>query len=102
VSVTERLHEIGIRKAVGATNRQILNEFIAEAIVLSVSGAIIGIVVSLIINLLLRIFTDIAPVVQWQALVIATAVSMLIGILFGSIPALQAARKDPISALRGE
>jgi ABC-type antimicrobial peptide transport system permease subunit len=102
VSVTERLHEIGIRKAVGATNRQILNEFIAEAVVLSVSGAIIGIVVSLIINLLLRIFTDIAPVVQWQALVIATAVSMLIGILFGSIPALQAARKDPISALRGE
>jgi putative ABC transport system permease protein len=102
VSVTERLHEIGIRKAVGATNRQILNEFIAEAVVLSVSGAIIGIIVSLVVNLLLRIFTDIAPVVQWQALVIATAVSMLIGIVFGSVPALQAARKDPISALRGE
>ncbi len=102
VSVTERLHEIGIRKAVGATNRQILNEFIAEAMLLSFTGAIIGIVVSLIVNLLLRIFSDLQPVVQWQVLVGATLVSMLIGIVFGSIPALQAARKDPITALRGE
>jgi ABC-type antimicrobial peptide transport system permease subunit len=102
VSVTERLHEIGIRKAVGATNRQILGEFIAEAMLLSVFGAIFGILVSLLINLLLRIFTDIQPVVQWQVMIAATAISMLIGILFGSIPALQAARKDPIAALRGE
>lgn len=102
VSVAERLHEIGIRKAVGATNRQILGEFMAEAVVLSVSGAILGIVVSLIINLLLRILTDIAPVVQWQVLVVATLTSMVIGILFGSVPALNAARKDPITALRGE
>ena len=102
VSVTERLHEIGIRKAVGATNRQILGEFIAEAVLLTVTGAIIGILVSLLINLLLRIFTDIQPVVQWPVLVAVTAISMLIGILFGSVPALQAARKDPITALRGE
>lgn len=102
VSVTERLHEIGIRKAVGATNRQILHEFIAEAVLLSVFGAIFGILISLFINLLLRIFTDIQPVVQWQVMVGATAVAMLIGIVFGSIPALQAARKDPITALRGE
>ncbi|HWT56067.1 MAG TPA: ABC transporter permease [Candidatus Microsaccharimonas sp.] len=102
VSVTERLHEIGIRKAVGATNRQILNEFVAEAVVLSVFGAIAGIIVSLAINLVLRIMTNIAPVVQWQVLVGATLVSVCIGILFGSVPALKAARKDPIAALRGE
>lgn len=102
VSVTERLHEIGIRKAVGATNRQILNEFIAEATLLSVTGAIFGILISLFINLLLRIFTDIQPVVQWQVMLAVTAVSVIIGVLFGSIPALQAARKDPIAALRGE
>jgi ABC-type antimicrobial peptide transport system permease subunit len=102
VSVTERLHEIGIRKAVGATNRQILGEFVAEAVVLTVSGAIMGIIASLAINLLLRIFTDLTPVVQWQVIVIATAISVCIGILFGTAPALKAARKDPIAALRGD
>jgi ABC-type antimicrobial peptide transport system permease subunit len=102
VSVTERMHEIGIRKAVGATNRQILGEFVAEAVVLSVFGAIVGIVVSLIINLVLRILTNIAPIVQWQVMLVATLVSVAIGILFGSVPAMKAARKDPIAALRGE
>ncbi|MBC7581708.1 ABC transporter permease [Aeromicrobium sp.] len=102
VSVTERMREIGIRKAVGATNRQILNEFIAESVVLTLSGAFIGVFISLAINLVLRILTDLAPVVQWQVLLAATIVSMLIGIIFGSVPALKAARKDPIAALRGE
>lgn len=102
VSVTERMHEIGIRKAVGATNRQILNEFIVEAVLLSVTGAVAGIVVSLVINLVLRTVTDIAPIVQWPVLAGATIISVCIGILFGSVPALKAARKDPIAALRGE
>jgi ABC-type antimicrobial peptide transport system permease subunit len=102
VSVTERLHEIGIRKAVGATNRQILNEFVTEAVLLTVTGAILGIIASLLINLILRILTDIQPIVEWQPIVAATFVSIVIGILFGSVPALKAARKDPISALRGE
>lgn len=102
VSVTERLHEIGIRKAVGATNKQILGEFVAEAVVLTVSGALLGIIASLVVNLLLRIFTELTPVVQWQVILVATAISVCIGILFGSAPALKAARKDPISALRGE
>jgi ABC-type antimicrobial peptide transport system permease subunit len=102
VSVTERMHEIGIRKAVGATNRQILGEFMSEAIVLCVFGAITGVVVSLVINLMLRILTSLAPVVQWQVIVGATLVSVLVGIIFGTVPALKAARKDPIAALRGE
>ncbi len=102
VSVTERMHEIGIRKAVGATNKQILGEFVAEAIVLSVTGAFVGVVISLIINVILRIMTNLAPVVQWEIIAGTTIVSVLIGIVFGTVPALKAARKDPIAALRGE
>lgn len=102
VSVTERMHEVGIRKAVGATNRQILDEFIAEAVVLSVTGVLIGVVISLIINVLLRIFTSLTPSFDWPIFVIAAIVSIAIGVLFGTAPALKAARKDPIAALRNE
>jgi len=102
VSVTERMHEIGIRKAVGATNRQILSEFMSEAIVLSCTGVVIGVIVSLIVNLLLRLFTSLTPVVVWPAIIVAAVVSIAIGVLFGSAPALKAARKDPIAALRSE
>jgi putative ABC transport system permease protein len=102
VSVTERLHEIGIRKAVGATNRQILSEFMAEATMLSVIGSLVGIGISLVINLVLRILTDLTPVVDWKIIVLASGISIIVGILFGTAPALKAARKDPIAALRGE
>jgi putative ABC transport system permease protein len=102
VSVTERMHEIGIRKALGATNRQILNQFLIESTVLSLTGGFIGIALSLLIDYLLRIFTTLTPSISWLALVIATGVSLLVGILFGSIPALKAARKDPIDALRND
>jgi len=102
VSVTERMREIGIRKAVGATNRQILSEFMAEAIVLSVTGAILGIVVAGVTVVILRLTTSLTPVVQWPVVVVAAGVSMLVGIVFGSAPALKAARKDPITALRNE
>lgn len=102
VSVTERMHEIGIRKALGATNRQILNQFLIESTVLSLTGGFIGIALSLFIDYLLRIFTTLTPSISWLALVIATGVSLLVGIIFGSIPALKAARKDPIDALRND
>ncbi|HSH17763.1 MAG TPA: ABC transporter permease [Candidatus Saccharimonadales bacterium] len=102
VSVTERMHEIGIRKAIGATSRQIMSQFLLEASVLSVIGGIIGLAVSLLINLLLRILTDLEPVVSWPVVVIATGVSLLVGIIFGTAPALKAAKKDPIQALRHE
>lgn len=102
VSVTERMHEIGIRKAVGATNRQLLNQFIIEASVLSVAGGIIGIIVAVLIDVLLRIFTDIQPVISWQVVLLAVGVSLIIGVVFGSAPAFKAARKQPIDALRNE
>lgn len=102
VSVTERTREIGIRKAVGATNRQILGQFITEAALLSLVGGILGIILAFVINGLLRITTDLQPVVTVPAVLIASAVSLLIGIVFGFMPAVRAARKDPIDALRDE
>jgi putative ABC transport system permease protein len=102
VSVTERVREIGIKKAVGATNRQILNQFVFESGLISLIGGLIGIALSYLIELALILLTDLKPVIEWQIVVIATGVSLLVGVVFGSIPALKAARKDPIDALRAE
>lgn len=102
VSVTERMHEIGVRKAIGATSRQILGQFMLEAVVLSFIGGVLGILFSLLAQGLLHIYTDLKPVISWEAIVIAAGVSVAIGIVFGTLPALKAARKDPIDALRHE
>lgn len=100
VSVSERTKEIGVRKAVGATNQQILSQFMLEAAVLSFVGGVVGVFVSLVVNYCLRIFTDIQPVITLPIVLIATAVSLIVGVVFGVTPALRAARKDPIEALR--
>jgi ABC-type antimicrobial peptide transport system permease subunit len=102
VSVTERMQEIGIRKAVGATSRQIMTQFLVESTVLSVVGGIIGVILSLLISLVLRIFTPLQPIVSWQVVLLAAGVSLVVGIIFGTAPAIKAARKDPIDALRNE
>lgn len=101
-SVTERTREIGIRKAVGATNRQILSQFLTEGLALTITGGIIGILVSLAIFGLLRLYTGLQPVITLPVILIAVGVSVAIGIIFTVAPALKAARKDPIVALRGE
>lgn len=101
-SVTERTHEIGVRKAIGATNRQILNQFVLESAVLSLLGGIIGVIISISAVLLLRVYTSLKPVVSWEAIVVATGASLIIGVVFGAAPAIKAARKDPIEALRHE
>jgi putative ABC transport system permease protein len=102
VSVTERMQEIGIRKAVGATSRQIMNQFLIEATVLSVTGGVIGVILSLLINIALRVLTSLQPSISWEVMALAAGVSLLVGIIFGTAPALKAARKDPIEALRNE
>jgi putative ABC transport system permease protein len=102
VSVTERMHEIGLRKAIGATNQQIMRQFMAEAFVLSATGAVIGVALSCIAVGLLRVYTSLQAVLVWQVLVLAPVVAVAAGVLFGTAPALKAARKDPIEALRHE
>ena len=102
VSVTERTREIGIRKAVGATNRQILGQFLTEAAILGLAGGVIGVLFSVLINFLLRVLTDLQPVITLPVVGIAIGMAWLVGIIFGVTPALRAARKDPIDALRYE
>lgn len=100
VSVTERTREIGIRKAVGASDAQIGTQFLIEATTLSVWGAAIGVGLAGVVNLFLRIMTDLEPIIVWEVVVFSTVVSILIGVLFGAAPAYKAAKKDPIDALR--
>jgi putative ABC transport system permease protein len=102
VSVSERTREIGIRKAIGATNRQIMNQFLVEGSLLSIFGGIIGIIVSLIINGLLRLYTSLHPAITIPIMVLAVVISVGVGIIFSVAPALKAARKRPIDSLRGE
>lgn len=100
VSVTERTREIGLRKAVGATPKTILTQFLVEAVVLSVGGGLIGISLGLLFLLIINRFFP--AVITIGALILAFSVSALIGIVFGVAPALRASRLNPIDALRYE
>lgn len=102
VTVTERMHEIGVRKAIGATKRQIMGQFMAEATLLSLAGGVIGIIAALICEYLISVFTPLQPIITWQMMVLVVGVSLTVGVVFGGVPALKAARKDPIAALRHE
>lgn len=100
VSVTERTREIGIRKAIGATNSQIMWQFLIEAIVMSVVGGIIGLFVAYLLAFVISIFLPFSPALTGGIVATAFIVSLAVGLVFGIFPALRAARKDPIHALR--
>ena len=103
VSVTERTREIGLRKAVGAKRRDVLIQFLAEAMVLSVLGGLIGVAVGIGgAQLISPLLGSSKALVTPQSVVLALAVSLGIGIFFGFYPANRAARLNPIDALRYE
>lgn len=102
VSVTERTREIGIRKAIGAKNRDILIQFLVESIVLSVTGGILGILFAVSISAILSRFTVLVTSITVFPIIIAFSFSTVIGLFFGIYPAMRAARLNPIDALRYE
>lgn len=102
VTVTERTREIGIRKAVGATNSAILLQFLIESVVITCLGGAIGLVITYIAGSVISAKTTLAPSITADILIYAIGLSITVGIVFGLIPAIRAARKNPIEALRYE
>jgi putative ABC transport system permease protein len=101
-SVTERTREIGIRRAIGAKRKQIVLQFLIETVVLSTTGGIIGLGVGVLIPVLITFVSGMATVITLQGVLLPLFISMSIGIIFGLYPAMNAAKVDPIIALRHE
>jgi len=100
VSVSERTHEIGIRKAVGASAQNIMMQFMFEALILSGLGCVLGIFLGYLFAFLVSVFTPFSPFISWEIIAITVVTTVAVGILFGTYPALKAATKKPIESLR--
>lgn len=100
VSVAERTHEIGIRKAVGASARNILMQFLFEALILSVLGGIFGLLLGYLLAFLLSVITPFAPFISLEIILVTFLTVLAVGIIFGIYPAIKAAAKNPIESLK--
>ncbi len=103
VTVTERTREIGLRMAVGASRRDVLSQFLAEAVLISIAGGLAGILLGVALPLSVQYFTDDIQIpISWLSIAVAFTVSLLVGLVFGILPANRAARLNPTEALRYE
>ena len=101
-SVTERTREIGIRRAIGAKRKQIIYQFLIETVVLSMAGGLVGLGIGVLIPFMITHFSGMPTVITCDGILLPLFISMAIGIVFGLYPAMNAARVDPIVALRHE
>ena len=102
ISVTERTREIGVRKALGATRREILWQFLVEAATLTLVGGMIGMLVGWLVSVVLGAATAVPAYVPLSSIIIALIAAAATGLVFGIYPASKAARLDPVEALRYE
>jgi len=102
ISIRERIKEIGIRRAVGAKRRDILIQFLSEALILSISGGVIGVIIGITVSMLIAIFSGWPFVISINAVAASFLSTFVIGIFFGVYPAMKAALSDPIKALQFE
>ena len=100
VTVAERTREIGIRKAVGASNGDIVSQFMIESLFLSIAGGVSGYIVGYLLAFSISTLLPFDPAFSWEIAGITAATSLIVGVVFGLYPAIRAARKDPIDALR--
>jgi putative ABC transport system permease protein len=101
-NVRSRIREIGIRKALGATYREIKLQFLAEALIISLTGGVVGTLVGMAVPLSIRLFTDYKlPISPWSVIIALTAATG-VGVVFGTVPATRAAQMDPVDALKYE
>jgi putative ABC transport system permease protein len=101
-SVLERIKEIGVRRALGATRKDILYQFLSEAVLISVAGGVAGIIVGFALSFGIEQFADITTIVSFLSVAVAFGVSFSVGLAFGIIPAHRAAQQDPVVCLRYE
>ncbi len=102
VNVTERIREIGIRKAVGAKSWDILLQFLMEAVIVSIAGGSFGIILGIILSEIIKYFSGLSTLITFYPVVLAFLVSAMVGVFFGYYPARRASRLNPIEALRYE
>jgi len=101
-SILERIKEIGVRRAVGATQKDVLAQFLSEAVMISLAGGIAGIIVGGILSMAIERIAKISTIVSPMSVAVAFGVSVAVGLVFGIVPASKAAKQDPIVCLRYE
>jgi putative ABC transport system permease protein len=101
-SVTERTREIGIRRALGARQGDIVQQFLVETVLLAGSGGVIGVALGVTIPFFITMFSEMKTIVTMWAPMVAFSISALVGVIFGLYPAMRAAKMDPVEALRHE